>query len=111
MSGAVSFVLGLLGLGAAGGSMLDRMPLKIRGLHEVQARVSGILMLQRLLCANVFEKSIILFMTAALIALVNFGGSIHLVHICILKNVTGSKRILMHKEFRMIMRFWMKFAI
>lgn len=111
MSGAVSFVLGLLGLGAAGGINAGQNAAEIRGLHEVQARVSGILMLQRLLCANVFEKSIILFMTAALIALVNFGGSIHLVHICILKNVTGSKRILMHKEFRMIMRFWMKFAI
>ena len=104
MSGAVSFVLGLLGLGAAGGINAGQNAAENKRIARSPST-------QRLLCANVFEKSIILFMTAALIALVNFGGSIHLVHICILKNVTGSKRILMHKEFRMIMRFWMKFAI
>ena len=90
MSGAVSFVLGLLGLGTAAGIDLGQSVSQKRKEAEKEQR-----------CMSGFVKSGTVFLMAIRIALKNGGSTIHVIRGLPIEQSIGSKIIWTQREFLM----------
>lgn len=102
MSGAVSFVLGLLGLGTAAGidlgqSVLARSEKRLKWLESV----AGMPKEKEQRCMSGFVKSGTVFLMAIQIALKNGGSTIHVIRGLPIEQSIGSKIIWTQREFLM----------